>query len=605
APKQEDQGSEQEEDDKATKFEGSLVSVANTGSEAYGGAIYNAGEIDKLMADFSENTAEVIDGGAGVKVWGGALANVYEKNLYKSTAVTVLKDVDVTFKKNIARVSAGDGAEVLGGAVYNSGEIVNMQATFSGNTADSLYDPEAEKQTKSSGSSSGIVKKGKGVNYAYGGALYNEGEHGKIQNLQADFTENNVIGDLAGAGGAIYNKDGVINNISGYEEGKRAQFSDNTATIGDLESGATPGVRSVQGGAIYNGGVINTVNAEFSGNKALGKADTNVEGGAVYNSGVMTFKDSDFKDNIAQTGSGKGSVHAYGGAVYNSGTITFINSNFSGNKVSGTGVPAQGGAIYSAGGEVNIIAQGKNSTFSGNYVSKSSNAIYMQDGTLNLTAKEEGNVIFKDNISGFGYEAGKGNYVRNYVLNINGDGSGLTYDEKIGKWVPKRSNTGEIYFNNKTVDNIKTLNLNDKSVLHLGKTTQVNTYDFNGNGGFLKIDMAVNKANNIENSFVQNGIINVLNDVTGNTDVVLNSNGGYYSGANSVFLRAPNDDLSTASSFNIAAVYGSPYAWVAKLNYGGETVGSNWYMVIDMETKNPNGGGTGGGGTGEGGNDGD
>ena len=88
--------------------------------------------------------------------------------------------------------------------------------------------------------------------------------------------------------------------------------------------------KGVNGGAIYNDGVLILNNCIFTNNKAT-------LGGAIYNNGIMILNNCTFESNIASVS---------GGAIYNlQDALTIRNSTFIGNyaKIK-TGV-LQGGAI--------------------------------------------------------------------------------------------------------------------------------------------------------------------------------------------------------------------------------------------------------------------
>ena len=87
--------------------------------------------------------------------------------------------------------------------------------------------------------------------------------------------------------------------------------------------------------------------------------------------------------------------------------------------------------------------------------------------------------------------------------------------------------------------------------------------DYIADNATLWLDMVVDR----ESENVQNGLINVAQDVQGNTTVIVNAeNPDTYEGALTAFLNAQNDDLATMSDFNVGRVVGSPYMWDAVRN---------------------------------------
>lgn len=195
---------------------------------------------------------------------------------------------------------------------------------------------------------------------------------------------------------------------------------------------------------------------------------------------------------------------------------------------------AFGGAVY--GNAVKITADGGNSVFAGNYANDENNAVYVAGGYLELSAQNKGKVQMDDGIDG-----------ENYNLKVLGDG------------------TGEVVLNN-LVNGVNRFNLTSGSVTHLGKNAVVNVQDYIADNATLWLDMAIDR----ESENVQNGLINVAQDVQGNTTVIVNAeNPDTYEGALTAFLNAQNDDLATMSDFNVGRVAGSPYMWDAVRNAKG------------------------------------
>jgi predicted outer membrane repeat protein len=87
-----------------------------------------------------------------------------------------------------------------------------------------------------------------------------------------------------------------------------------TATL-ELAGIHISGGYEVNGGAIYNEGMLTLRDMTFSDNHAQW-------GGAVYNAGMMTVTDSQFKDNHAESG----------GAIFNETVLMVMNSTFTGNS---------------------------------------------------------------------------------------------------------------------------------------------------------------------------------------------------------------------------------------------------------------------------------
>ena len=506
------------------------------GGYAYGGALANEGAIDKISGEFSGNSAT-----AQKIAHGGALFNSQS-----------LGAVNADFSGNKA-VADGEANEVNGGALSNWGSVGNFpreeaeiySAAVRAGDETALHADFAFNSAEASGAGS----------YAWGGAVLNVGDINNVDGVYQNNTVKSTGAESSAAGGAFANY-GKAGNING---------------VFDRNSAVAKGDKSfAYSGALLNwtGSSIDSVNATFTNNtvKASG-TESYALGGALGNWAVMNNVTADFLNNSAAA-EGTDSLAA-GGAVYSENGISFVNSNFYNNSVTtADGAQGHGGAIAGT-GVVVVSADGQNSEFKGNTVNGESNAIYMAGGELRLEAYNGGKVVFYDDVDG-SEELG-------YDMNISGDAVSTAEEGEATKTA--LSSSSEIYMADNKVDNVYNMNLNEGGVLHLGKDTAMNVYNYNGNGGVLKLDMEVNE----ENEYVKNGIINVANDVTGHTDVLVNSfNEEAYNGAQSKFLIARYDDEQTESDFRIAGVEGSPYAWIAARNLNAEdTEGSTWYLALN------------------------
>ena len=283
---------------------------------------------NKTTADFKSTTY----GGKYVDLIGGAIYN--EGEISKITSDFIGNSISATKSSGSGYVSA----ETLGGAIYNKGTIGNITGDFIGNTAHN-GDGGAIDNSGTIGDITGDFIGNTASFYDYssasGGAISN---NGTIGNITGDFIGNSVSssddddGNNYSEGGAIYNR-GTIGNITG-------NFIGNSSTS--------------EGGAIYNSydSAIGNITGDFIGNTAI-------EGGAIYNSydsaiGNIT---GDFIRNTA----------SWGGAIYNKGTIGNITGNFIGNTASASG----SGAISNKGTIGNIIGD-----FIGNTAGSEGGAIY-------------------------------------------------------------------------------------------------------------------------------------------------------------------------------------------------------------------------------------
>lgn len=505
-----------------------------------GGVIYNEGVIGArdgsgeftgtaIEADFvgnSMSTDSVYPG--AVHIDGTVLANKGRIGLIKGDFIenkSTGNNIDggVIFNHVGAYIKGFEGdfignssqaTNAHGGAIFNLGEIDDVSGNFIANTIN------ADIQ-------------------ANGGAIQNNDDRASIKSISGSFIDNKASSNLEAWGGAVDNASGTIGSITG-------DFHNNLAMVYGVPVEARAVPTMAVGGAISNQGTIGSISGNFIGNQAV--ADDIAIGGAIYHDG-STSKDDALK---------------------------IVNSNFYNNSVS-AGEMAVGGAIY--GNYVHISAEdGKNSEFRGNTVNGESNAVYIEgdggvNGALILSGKDNGRVIFDDNVDGTDYD-----------IDILGDGN------------------GEVVFNSR-VDGADTLTVARNAVMRLGTAADVNVTDYiAAQDGTLKLDVNVDKANNK----IDNGIIHIGGDIQGETTVIVNSLNNDVldnpDGAVAKFVEAGNDNPNTYSSFKVGRVIGSPYMWKSVKNYygeDGETV-SNWYLSLKDRYDAENGGGTGGSGNGEG-----
>ena len=370
-------------------FENNSTAIKNNSYyilNVYGGALYNAGEITGITADFINNSVTAT--GSSTYGYGGAIYNG-----------GTIGDITGHFIGNSA------GYYGRGGAIYNgyNSTIGDITGDFIGNSA------------KSSG-----------------GAIYNRG--GTIGDITGDFIGN--------SGGAIYN-DGTIGDITGDFIGNSAANNsggaiENFGTIGNITGNFIGNSAKDDGGAIYNyNGTIGDITGDFIGNSA-------VDNGAIYNRGTIGNITGDFISNSVATGyggaiyNGSGntignitgdfignsatgtSAFAGGGAIDNRGTIGNITGDFIGNSA-----VDNGGAIYSY-SDLSLVADNRTNTFKDNYTEsqgvKDDNAIYIDDNaTLNFKMKNNGKFYMADNIDGTVRKDSDGNITDTYSVNIKGD----------------------------------------------------------------------------------------------------------------------------------------------------------------------------------------
>ena len=279
----------------------------------------------------------------------GSTTRFQNEDFYDANADGQADDITGNFSGNTQ-----SGTNALGGAVFNSNEVGNINGHYINNTA-----------TTSS-------------NYAGGGAIinYKDKNNSSIQNIMGDITgdfignravstntSSNIDNNFA-TGGAIFNDDyGTIGNIKG-------DFIRNNVT-------STLGIAG--GGAINNnaGAVINSITGNFIENTAT-PLNVYGSGGAIFNSadrgtipnGYIGSISGNFINNGVTAASTVAQYYpfAQGGAISNDGSMGSINGYFSGNYVISNLSQAVGGAICSL-GTVDSIS----GTFINNYVGIRSN----------------------------------------------------------------------------------------------------------------------------------------------------------------------------------------------------------------------------------------
>jgi len=526
-----------------------------------GGAIYATNStFGNITGDFIGNYVQSSEDGA----YGGA---IYANN-------STFGGINGDFIGNYAQ-SSEDGA--YGGAIYAVGSTFgNIIGDFIDNYASSASFSDIGGAIAASGSTFGDITGNFIGNYTSGSL--------GAQSGAINASNNSVFGNITGDFIRNYASSGSGNVLGGAIVASSGSTFGNIT--GDFIRNYAQGSSYVRGGAIYaeNNSSFGDITGDFIGNHAqsLGNLSySNAWGGAIYAS-YSTFGNitGDFIENYTSSSSSQ----AYGGAIYNNrGTIAnIINSNFMDNYVEGN-EESNGGAIWSN-SDILITADNGASLFDGNKVNGESNAIYMQ-GTpeqgcsdceeytpeervnLNLSAVNNGTITFNDAIDG-----------NIYNINVYGDG------------------TGVVKLNNE-VKGVTNFTLGANSITHLGLNSKVYAQNMNisssaipsGNAvssPIITVDVEVDKANNTVNA----GQIHVDNDIEGDYRVLVNSlNPDVLDNTEDAvvpFLFAPEDDSSTASTFSVARVIGSPYMWDGSVNAKGEDAGSTWYLNLTDE-ENP------------------
>ena len=299
--------------------------------------IHNKGTMGDITGDFGGNRADS-DGGA-----------IFSENTLASTRIGNIKGDFIDNR------SKGDG-----GAIYNGyyGVMGNITGDFVGNSAN------GDGGAISNGDHIGDITGNFIGNHAggYGGAIFNRSLYIDVEigNIKGDFIGNYVKSTDYGdsAGGAIYNEQGEIGDITG-------DFTLNSAngyqaSGGAIANMAYSGVEAfITAPEPEQSSYIGNITGDFIENKAVGEYEA--KGGAVYNEARMGNITGDFYNNSALA---EGS--AAGGAIYNSwdahlGTISgdFIgNSAVASGDVNGYNSQALGGAVFNSGQIIGVNAKG-------------------------------------------------------------------------------------------------------------------------------------------------------------------------------------------------------------------------------------------------------
>ena len=269
-----------------------------------------------------------------VNLIGGAIYN--EGEISKITSDFIGNSVSATTSSY--RVNA----EELGGAIYNNGKIGDITGDFIKNHTSrdggAIYNAYNSTIDNITGDFIGNY-----AEYDYGGAIYNA-YNSTIENITGNFISNS-----ANYGGAIDNGyDSTIGNITSNFIGNSTLYEggaiNNQGLIGDITGDFINNHTSRDGGAIYNEGTIYNIIGDFIGNEGCG-GDWYPNGGAIYNLGVIGNIGGDFISNRVRAFA---SYYGIGGAIYNGGdsySIENIIGNFIGNYAEAENGPAIGGAI--------------------------------------------------------------------------------------------------------------------------------------------------------------------------------------------------------------------------------------------------------------------
>lgn len=593
-------------------FTGFTNDKNNDYDDNMGAVIRNVGRIEKIDANFSDNSA--FDGAAVFNGQGAYIGSINGNFTNNSTIP----------------VSDGHGQEASGAAIFNQGHIGSITGNFSKNTGylhgtiwgygdidniTAVFDTNYRSAVGGNGGNwkitnsrflnnttwqgvEGAGQSGAAIIY-YGGANFTV-EDTLFQGNSA-WWKGGAIAATGGKTGMNIVRSQFINNSAG-EEGGAIYTTGAGSTVNIADSLFKGNHGGWSGGAIHNNNAIYTITGtEFDGNY-------NGYAGVIFNGGEMTVSDSKIHDNWTNTGgniNSKGTLivnnteiynneakynadGAYGAGVY----ITGGTARFNGGSIHDNKAQQKGGAIYVSGGDVALTntevkdnksgeggavhslvdltvtgdGKGKTALFSGNNAETNSTGVFMENAgtTLYLNSLNDGQVVFDDIVDG-----------NDYNIQIGGDLSGM------------------IRFNN-DVKNLNALVMADGGSLYVGRNQELSMKEYRaentGRVPQLLLDVEPDSAGNS----LTNGVLRVSGDVSGTTDVVVNSlNENELSDVKTVlspFVVAENDDASTSAAFNVSRVIGSPYLYETKYNAKGGEIGSVWYLGVKTKpaSDNPN-----------------
>ncbi len=304
-----------------------------------GGAVWNEGTLEIrdcfLLANFAELGGAIYDLGHA-DVSAGTI--ISQSNADQGAGIYNLGEfivIDTTF--------SGNGAPLEGGAIYNAGTMTITAGDFYANYASDgagIYSPGGELILQDTTFTANTADRN-------GGAIRTS----SILEIQGGtYSENHAL-----HGGALYLDAGAVTVID------RATFDLNTGEVGGaifnegqlvIGEGSLAGNHAEgMGGAIHNESSLEIHNSNLSQNTATG------DGGGLHNNenGTVTLTAVNLEDNEARAGGalfnggqfdGSGIIFAtnhaeWGGAIQNTGNMNLADSQLDNNESK-----SEGGALY-------------------------------------------------------------------------------------------------------------------------------------------------------------------------------------------------------------------------------------------------------------------
>ena len=540
----------------------------------YGGAIYNAGEMRGINADFINNSVErmVYGDNNHACAYGGAIYNAEN-----ATIDNIMGDFIGNYVQNESNYN-----DVSGGAIANSGSIGNITGDFIGNYA-------------------------KGYNTT-GGAIINDG---MIGDITGDF-----IGNYATSGGVIANES-TVGVITGDFIGNHASIGGAIINGGTIENIAG---NFIQNSAYIGGAIINMYgNFNITGNILNNYAQsesTLAYGGVIWNLLGNFNITGNILNNYAQSENGT----AYGGAIASTigvdvlGTMEISTPSVSSKGqdifLSGNYTEDTRGKIYNAlhviilpeemkeqagipadtvdfafdttgGGSITI-----NDNIDGSLTDMSNVFSITDDRSAQYNLAFRGDDVLNDDGRTTQYIAVNNDIINAGEVSVEGTtlhfGSYQHEDTTAqnaagqGNFVAALNKDGSV---NTEAVAVTSLSLTNAAFdIYNGYMDKVNLKGWSANNGYLHVDVDV-----------ANGTADVLNingDVTGQTKVIVYAHSAKATTDKSIlFATATGEAEQGANAFSVYRVYNSPYMFDVAYNPDGEN-GKEWSLTMDVETEN-------------------
>eukprot|EP00752_Nemacystus_decipiens_P009969 g8891.t1 len=250
---------------------------------------------------------EQVKNGGVLYVAEGATANFMGASEFSNNSVAI-KDIGPIIRGEFIITARGVSYIVKkGGAIHNKGMLTfDGDATFLGNYVETDESEEVGK----------------------GGAVSNSGSGSILFKGKLTVKDSDADGVFAGLGGGFFNRGNIVVDGESYFEANDAsdggaiyQTKIGTTTFNAMATFFENRASELQGGAIYNEGVMDfNAGSLFEDNAASGSGDGG-RGGAIYNKngGVITLTGSTtFKENSA----------FWGGAIFNDDDLPLPTTTF-------------------------------------------------------------------------------------------------------------------------------------------------------------------------------------------------------------------------------------------------------------------------------------